>query len=94
MSEMLTEMVPGQEDSSDLELLQVRGGMSLSCGSSGPGDPAVRQEQGPGDYCGKGLSPYRLALSLMLPSWDRSEARTRLSFLFSFVTFFFPTLKC
>lgn len=24
MSEMLTEMVPGQEDSSDLELLQVR----------------------------------------------------------------------
>lgn len=25
MSEMLTEMVPGQEDSSDLELLQVRG---------------------------------------------------------------------
>lgn len=59
MSEMLTEMVPGQEDSSDLELLQVRGGMSLSCGSSGPGDPAVRQEQGPGDYCGKGPSPYK-----------------------------------
>ena len=29
MSEMLTEMVPGQEDSSDLELLQVR--------ASGPG---------------------------------------------------------
>lgn len=28
MSEMLTEMVPGQEDSSDLELLQVR--MSLT----------------------------------------------------------------
>lgn len=25
MSEMLTEMVPGQEDSSDLELLQVSG---------------------------------------------------------------------
>lgn len=25
MSEMLTEMVPGQEDLSDLELLQVRG---------------------------------------------------------------------
>ena len=29
MSEMLTEMVPGQEDSSDLELLQVRGGLVL-----------------------------------------------------------------
>ena len=29
MSEMLTEMVPGQEDSSDLELLQVRGGLIL-----------------------------------------------------------------
>lgn len=29
MSEMLAEMVPGQEDSSDLELLQVRGLLGL-----------------------------------------------------------------
>lgn len=33
MSEMLTEMVPGQEDSSDLELLQV--GFTLADGSTG-----------------------------------------------------------
>lgn len=35
MSEMLTELVPGQEDSSDLELLQVRG--TLSSGALGLG---------------------------------------------------------
>jgi hypothetical protein len=33
MSEMLTEMVPGQEDSSNLELLQVR--RTLAYGSAG-----------------------------------------------------------
>lgn len=62
MSEMLTEMVPGQEDSSDLELLQVRGS---ACGSSGPEHTAVRQEQGLGDCCWKGLSPYRPVFSLI-----------------------------
>jgi len=54
MSEMLTEMVPGQEDSSDLELLQVRAGRTSSCGSSGPGHPAVRQDRGPGGLLWEG----------------------------------------
>lgn len=57
MSEMLTEMVPGQEDASDLELLQVSrawGWGGSSCGSSGPGDPAVRQERGPGELLWEG----------------------------------------
>ena len=39
MSEMLTEMVPGQEDSSDLELLQVR--------AFGLGSQEVAQGLGP-----------------------------------------------
>lgn len=45
MSEMLTEMVPGQEDSSDLELLQVsRGTPSCRTGlSCSPGWPEVGQ---------------------------------------------------
>lgn len=55
MSEMLTEMVPGQEDSSDLELLQVRG--TSSFGRSGPEDAAVKER----------LSPCRPTLSLTLP---------------------------
>lgn len=45
MSEMLTEMVPGQEDSSDLELLQVRGPPLV--GALGPG---VQQREGPSPF--------------------------------------------
>lgn len=81
MSEMLTEMVPGQEDSSDLELLQVRG--ASSCGRSGPGETAVRQERGPGDCREKGLSPRRLTLSLLLPGSDRKPAPGSLFYLLS-----------
>lgn len=53
MSEMLTEMVPGQEDSSDLELLQVRrtsssGSAGLSTGSGPVGAaPLLRTVAGP-----------------------------------------------
>ena len=71
MSEMLTEMVPGQEDSSDLELLQVRGGAS-SCGRSGPGEAAVRQERSPGGLSWEGTC--RLTLSLMFPGSDQMPA--------------------
>lgn len=59
MSEMLTEMVPGQEDSSDLELLQVRG-------------PPVVGARGLGVAVRGRPSPRRPAQPHA--SWDRSEA--------------------
>lgn len=78
MSEMLTEMVPGQEDSSDLELLQVR--------TFGPGSQEVAQGLGPSL---RGTELGKPVIGPMHPGAIRGQSLV----LFSFLKTCFPGYK-
>lgn len=79
MSEMLTEMVPGQEDSSDLELLQVR--------AFGLGSQEVAQGLGPSS---RGTELGKPVIGLMHPGAIRGQSLVLSSF---FLKTCFPGYK-